>query len=211
MAIPTSLPRPGPGCVSQPYRERAFRRPGRGADRALVGGAAGFTAAVAAATGAFCVSVSDQPDPLSHKPWVMGLGFGATIGFTALASFAGFAPAASWPPPLSPALFTGLVSAYGKRALSLSMTAVLAFVFAMGQHFADAAQASDHLIWIALGAALYAAYGVIAAWLFDDRIRRLFLAEAMRGFAAWLRAKAGLYNPDAEGGAPFHAPDRRPC
>ena len=41
----------------------------------LVGGAAGFAAAVAAATGAVAVSVSDQPDPLRQKPWVLGFAF----------------------------------------------------------------------------------------------------------------------------------------
>ena len=170
----------------------------------VVGGAVGFAAAIAASTGAFCVSVSDQPDPLSHKPWVMGFGFGLTVLFTAVASFAGFHPWSILAATSLTGIFTGVVSAYGKRALSLSMTAVLAFVFAMGQHFAGAAQAWDHLGWIGLGGALYAVYGVIAAWALDDRIRRLLLAEAMRGFAAWLRAKAALYNPDAEGGAAFH-------
>jgi len=33
-------------------------------------------------------------------------------------------------------LWTGLISAYGKWVLSLAMTCVLAFVFAMGQPFA---------------------------------------------------------------------------
>ncbi len=35
-------------------------------------------------------------------------------------------------------------------------------------------------------------------------MRRLLLAEAMRAFATYLRAKAALYNPDAEGTAAFH-------
>jgi uncharacterized membrane protein YccC len=46
---------------------------------------------------------------------------------------------------------------------------------------------------------------VATAWLFDDRSRRLLLAEAMHAFAAYLRAKAALYNPDAEGPAGFRA------
>ena len=44
-----------------------------------------------------------------------------------------------------------------------------------------------------------------SAWIFDDRVRRLLLAEAMRAFAAYLRAKAALYNPDAEGRRRFRA------
>ncbi len=46
---------------------------------------------------------------------------------------------------------------------------------------------------------------VTVAWLFDDRSRRLLLAEAMHAFAAYLRAKAALYNPDATGPAAFRA------
>src|SRR5678816_1879399 len=48
-------------------------------------------------------------------------------------------------------------------------------------------------------------YAVLVAFLFDDRSRRLLLAEAMHAFAAYLRAKAALYNPDAEGPGAFRA------
>ena len=170
----------------------------------LVGWGGGLTAAVAAATGAVAVSISDQPDPLRQKPWLLGFALGLAILFTALASFARFYPFTVIAATAFTGLFTGLISAYGKRALSLSMTAVLAFVFAMGQHFAGPAEAATHLALTALGAALYIAYAGLFAWIFDDRVRRLLLAEAMRAFATYLRAKAALYNPDAEGTAPFH-------
>ena len=170
-----------------------------------VGGVAGFTAAVAAATGAMTTSLSDQPDPLSHKPWILGFALGLSVFFTALASFAFFHPAALIAATIFTGLFTGLVSIYGKRALTLSMTAALAYVFAMGQHFAGPAEATLHLAWIAAGAVLYSLYAGLFAWAFDDRMRRLLLAEAMGGFADYLRAKAALYNPDTEGSAAFHA------
>ena len=169
------------------------------------GGAFGFQAAVAAAMGAVAVSISDQPDPLRHKPWVLGFALLLTTVFTALASFAGFDAASFIAATAFTGLFTGLISVYGKRALSLSMTSVLAFVFAMGQHFATPADAAAHLAYTMTGALLYAAYGVLFAWAFDDRVRRLLLAEAMRGFADYLRAKAALYNPDMEGTSSFHA------
>ncbi len=171
----------------------------------LVGWVFGFSAAVAAATGALAVSVSDQPDPLRQKPWVLGFALALTIFFTALASFAGFYPASFIAATAFTGLFTGLISAYGKRALSLSMTATLAFVFAMGQHFATPQEAAYRLVLTAIGALLYVSYAGFFAWIFDDRVRRLLLAEAMRGFASYLRAKAALYNPDADGTAGFHA------
>jgi uncharacterized membrane protein YccC len=171
----------------------------------LVGWAFGFQAAVAAAMGAVAASISDQPDPLRQKPWILGFALLLTIFFTALASFAGFNPAGFVAATVFTGLFTGLISAYGKRALSLSMTGVLAFVFAMGQHFGDPSEAAAHLAYTAAGAVLYTAYAGLFAWRFDDRSRRLLLAEAMRGFAGYLRAKAALYNPDIEGGTAFHA------
>ncbi|HWY61094.1 MAG TPA: FUSC family membrane protein [Rhizomicrobium sp.] len=170
-----------------------------------VGWALGFAAAIAAATGAVAVSISDQPDPLRQKPWILGFALALAIFFTALASFAGFYPVSLIAATAFTGFFTGLISAYGKRALSLSMTAVLAFVFAMGQHLVTPAQAAVHLAYTVIGVVLYTAYAGLFAWAFDDRVRRLLLAEAMRGFATYLRAKAALYNPDAEGTAAFHA------
>ena len=170
-----------------------------------VGWAFGFTAAVAAATGAVAVSISDQPDPLRLKPWVLGFALALTIGFSALASFAQFRPASLIAATAFTGFFVALISAYGKRALSLSITATLAFVFAMGQEFTSLAQAAAHLQLTVLGAVLYAAYAGLFAILFDDRVRRLLLAEAMRAFANYLRAKAALYNPDAQGNLSFHA------
>ena len=102
------------------------------------------------------------------------------VFFTALASFADFHPAGIIAATIFTGLFTGLVSAYGKRALTLSMTAVLAYVFAMGQHFAGLAEAGLHLAWIAAGAALYTFYAGLFAWIFDDRMRRLLLAVSPR-------------------------------
>ncbi len=165
----------------------------------------GFDAAAAAATGAVCVSISDQPDPLRLKPWILGWALVISVSFTALAAFAQF-----WFPPygLIPVvvftgLWTGLISAYGKRALILSMTGVLTLVYAMGRHFPARGDALFYLELFTAGAMIYALFAGGVALLLDDRARRLLLAEAMRAFAAYLRAKAALYNPDTDGPAAF--------
>ncbi|HEY2837103.1 MAG TPA: FUSC family membrane protein, partial [Rhizomicrobium sp.] len=171
----------------------------------LAGWALGFDAAIAAATGAVCVSISDQPDPLRLKPWILGWALLLAVAFTALTAFTQF-----WLPPYGlvalvvfTGLSTGLISAYGKRALILSMTGVLTFVYAMGRHFPAPSDAIFYLELFAAGAVFYALYAGVSALLLDDRARRLLLAEAMRGFATYLRAKAVLYNPDVEGPAAF--------
>ena len=164
-----------------------------------------FAAGIAAASGAVCVSVSDRTDPLRQKIWIMGFAFLSASFFTTLADFARFDKAAFVIATAFVGLWTGLISAYGKWALSLAMTCVLAFVFAMGESLLTPSQAADHLLLTICGAMIYTVYAVTVAWLFDDRGRRLLLAEAMHAFAAYLRAKAALYNPDTEGPGAFRA------
>jgi uncharacterized membrane protein YccC len=171
----------------------------------LVGSGLGFQAAVAAGSAALCVSIADRTDPLRQKLWIMGLAFACTIFFTALSAFAHFSTTAFIVAVAFVGLWAGLISAYGKWVLSLAMTCVLAFVLTMGQHFATPSDAADHMMLSVVGALVYTTYAVIVAWLFDDRGRRLLLAEAMRAFAGYLRAKAALYNPDAQGPAAFRA------
>jgi uncharacterized membrane protein YccC len=171
----------------------------------LVGWALGFDAAVAAATGAVAISVSDQPAPLRQKPWTLGWALLIGLVFSALTVFTSF-----WAVPFSfiavvalTGLWTGLISAYGKRALSLSMTGVLALVYAMGRHFATPGDGLLYLDLFMAGAFVYALYAGLVGLLFDDRVQRLLLAEAMRGFATYLEAQAALYNPDTQGPAAF--------
>ena len=167
--------------------------------------ALGFHAGIAAATGAVCVSISDRTDPLRQKIWIMGFAFLSACFFTALSSFSRFSPPVFIAAVAFTGFWVGMISAYGKWVLSLAMTCVLAFVFAMAEYFPTVSDAADHLILFVCGALTYTTYAVISAWLFDDRSRRLLLAEAMRGFAEYLRAKAALYNPDAEGPGAFRA------
>ncbi len=173
----------------------------------LVGWTLGFDAAVAAAAGAVCVSISDQPDPLRQKFWNLGWALAIAVFFTALTAGAQF-----WLPPYGiivvvafTGLWTGLISAYGKRGLTLSMSGVLTLVYAMGRHFPAPGDAVFYLELFSAGAVIYVLYAGAYALAFDDRARRLLLAEAMRGFATYLRAKAALYNPDMEGPAAFRS------
>src|SRR5262245_8632597 len=171
----------------------------------LTGAALDFNAAIIAATGAVCVSISDRTDPLRLKFWIMGFAFLSTVFFTGLSDFARFSVPAFVAATAFVGIWTGLISAYGKWVLSLAMTCVLAFVFAMGQSYATLSDAADHLLLTVCGAIVYTVYAVASSWLFDDRSRRLLLAEAMHAFAAYLRAKAALYNPDTEGPGGFRA------
>src|SRR5260221_13798853 len=67
---------------------------GVGLTGVIAGLALGFPAAIAAASGAVCVSISDRTDPLRQKIWIMGFAFLCTGFFTALSDFSRFSPSA---------------------------------------------------------------------------------------------------------------------
>jgi uncharacterized membrane protein YccC len=207
MAIsPRSTPSSLALAVFRPHLENGLSVGlGVGLTGLCIGLALGFPAAVAAATGALCVSLPDRNDPLRLKAWLITFGFLSTVFFTGLSSFARFSPPTFIAATIFTGLWCGLISAYGRWSLSIAMCSVLAFVFAMGQTFATPSEAGDHLMLTVCGALFYAVYALLVGWILDDRGRRLLLAEAMHAFAAYLRAKAAVYNPDTTGPAAFHA------
>lgn len=166
----------------------------------LVAAAAGFaggpTVAAAVATGAVCTSIADIPDALEHKPvsflvafvlgglitlvtgltetlpWLMGL-------FVVVVSFSG-----------------AIITVYGRPALPLSMTLILAMVFALGTPPVDRAAAVQHALLFTLGGGAYAVYGVLAGWFLEARHKQLALAESLHAFADYARLKAQLYDID---------------
>jgi uncharacterized membrane protein YccC len=201
-----SLPSSLALAVFRPHLENGLSvAVGVGLTGLCVGLALGFSAGVAAATGALCVSLPDRNDPLRLKAWLIGFGFLATVFFTALSSFGRFSTPAFIAATAFTGIACGLISAYGRWSLSIAMCSVLAFVFAMGQPLSTPSQAGDHLMLTVCGALFYAVYALVTGWVFDDRGRRLLLSEAMQAFAAYLRAKAAVYNPDTTGPAAFRA------
>lgn len=170
-----------------------------------VGSWLGLVPGIAAATGALCVSVADQPDPLNEKPRAL---IGALVLAVAVTLLALAAKPSPWTLAAATALvglWAGLISAYGKRGLTLGVVTVLAFVLAMGSETVGWAAIFLHLGLFAAGAVFYAGFALASAWLFDRRVRRLLLSEAMHAFTAFLRAKARLFDPDADASAAFAA------
>src|SRR3569833_932105 len=207
MAIsPRSTPSSLALAVFRPHLENGLSvAVGVGLTGLCIGLALDFPAAVAAATGALCVSLPDRNDPLRLKAWLIGFAFLSTVIFTGLSSFARFSTTAFIAATIFTGLWCGLISAYGRWSLSVALCSVLAFVFVLGLTFATPSDAGDHLMLTVCGALFYAVYALLVGWILDDRGRRLLLAEAMHAFAAYLRAKAAVYNPDTTGTAAFHA------
>ncbi|MEI9993906.1 MAG: FUSC family membrane protein [Rhizomicrobium sp.] len=167
----------------------------------IAGAGFGLLGGIAAATGALCVSVADQPDPLNEKPRVLVAAWVMAVVVTLLALFAKETPWTLAPATAAIGLWAGLISAYGKRALTLGVVSVLAFVMAMG----SLDPPWPHLALFALGGALYAAYAQVSAWAFDRRVRRLLMIEALHRFEGFLRAKAGLLDPAIDNAKAFTA------
>jgi uncharacterized membrane protein YccC len=165
----------------------------------------GLAAGISAATGALCVSIADQPDPLAEKPRALAAALVMATVMTALSLFAKANIWLEFTVTAAAGLWAGLISAYGKRALGLGVATILAFVLTLGADIATREQMLAHLALFAGGGAFYVVYALTFAWAFDSRVRRLLMAEALRAFAFYLRAKAQLFDPDADGAKAFAA------
>ncbi|HEY0303103.1 MAG TPA: FUSC family membrane protein, partial [Rhizomicrobium sp.] len=165
----------------------------------------GLAAGIAAATGALCVSIADQPDPLSDKPRLLLAAVVMTVLATLLTLAAKDAVWSLFAVTAGMGLWAGLISAYGKRAVGLGVATILAFVLTLGAGIEGGAAAQAHLLLFAGGASSYALYALATAWLFDARVRRLLLAEALRAFAGYLRAKGRVFDPEQDNAASFAA------
>ncbi len=158
----------------------------------------GRSVAALAATGALYASIVDQPAPLSIKWRIFLLDIAGASAVTLLASLAGGSPWLLGPLIAVISAGTGLMSAYGRRALGLGVAAMLALLFGMATHKASLPQQLTHTAIFAGGGALYAVVALILAALLDDRIRQLYLGEAMLAFSRYIGAKAELYDAHAK-------------
>ncbi|MBV9541033.1 MAG: FUSC family protein [Alphaproteobacteria bacterium] len=165
----------------------------------------GLMAGIAAATGALCVSIADQPDPLSDKPRIMLAALVMAVGATLLTLFARETSWGVFVMTTAVGLWAGLISAYGKRAIGLGIVTILAFVLTLAADIPNPQDAVDYFLLFTAGAVFYAIYALFLAWLFESRVRRLLMAEALRAFANYLRAKARVFDQEQDGARSFTA------
>jgi len=148
---------------------------------------------ILAATGALCASVVDHPGPPAVRARMFALAAGGTTALTVLTILAKETPWLLGLLVTAMSFTTGLISAYGRRAIGLGVAAALALLFGMS------ASGPLHPLWHAAifggGGLAYSVVAMAMAALLDDRNRRLFLAEAIRAFGAYAAAKAELYDP----------------
>ncbi len=156
----------------------------------------GFAGAMAAASGALCVSIGDNPAPLSAKLRILPLAWGCAVAASLAMALADGHLALEGLALVAVGFAAGMVNAWGRWAIPLSVLGLMAFVFTMGAP-------GDKLIFtrqLALGGALYMPIAFGLTRLSDASGRRVVLAELIREFAALLRRMGDFYTPGADEG-----------
>ncbi|MDR3527178.1 MAG: FUSC family membrane protein [Rhizomicrobium sp.] len=157
----------------------------------------GRTVAILAASGALCASIVDKPGPIAVKARMFAM---AVSGSTLIALFTmlfehhvvlmGLLVAGM-------SFVSGLVSAYGRRAIGLSVSAVLALLFGFMANRNALMPPYEYAGIFLAGGVSYAVFSLLGSVVLDIRNRRMFLGEAVHAFSAYLSAKAELYEPKA--------------
>ncbi|MFN3401453.1 MAG: FUSC family membrane protein, partial [Ferrovibrio sp.] len=154
----------------------------------------GPAAAAVVAVGATCVSIVDTPVPHDYKR----AAFLIAIIFDSLATLA---IGLTGHEPLLQALviaitsFVGaMLTIYGKTTLALCMSMILSVVFALGIEIGGGMAAVHHALLVFAGAVAYAAFGLAASHLLEERHKQIALTGALEAFADYIRAKAALYD-----------------
>src|SRR5271157_2546920 len=169
----------------------------------------GFAAGQPATLGAISASISDLPAPWREKAKTLGFGFAL-----ALASAAAIQLAIPW--PLAALIMIGvisfvggLVTGLGRWAVAVGMQAVIPMVFILGFPRETFPAAGRVEMLIAGGGVAYIAFALLATVFTDASARRLVASESIREFSIYMRAVAGIFDPDQELTAAYGAAIRQ--
>lgn len=146
--------------------------------------------------GVIPTTIGDGPAPLRRKPAELLMSAGWTILAITVTSFASLSPWTCAPVIAALGLVAGMVVAFGRRGVPLSVTILFAAIIVLGTPPTTIAQAAGLAAFASLGALAYVPWGIAAAYLTERWTRRLVLVDAMRSVEAFIRAKADLYDPD---------------
>ena len=154
----------------------------------------GLSVTVLAYTGALCASIVDQPSRFSIKPPIFAGTVLATSLISLLAALSGGSAIALGGLVAALSFGAALISAYGRRALGVGISGVLALVLGMSGQKDSLGVAVQHTAIFAMGGAAYALFALAMGAFLDDRNRRVALGEALRAFANYLRSKAAVFD-----------------
>jgi uncharacterized membrane protein YccC len=169
----------------------------------------GFAAGQPATLGAISASISDLPAPWREKAKTLCFGF-------ALALLSTVAIQLALPWPLAALLMIGVISfvggivtGLGRWAVAVGMQAVIPMVFILGFPRETFPAAVRIEILLAGGGVAYIAIALLATVFTDASGRRMVASETIREFSIYLRAVAGIFDPDRNLAAAYGATIRQ--
>jgi uncharacterized membrane protein YccC len=169
----------------------------------------GFAAGQPATIGAISASISDLPAPWRVKAKTLGFGF-------ALALLSTMAIQLALPWPVAALIMIGVISfvgglitGLGRWAVAVGMQAVIPMVFILGFPRETFPAAVRIEMLIAGGGVAYIAFALLATVFTDASARRLVTSESIREFSLYMRAVAGIFDPDQELAAAYGATIRQ--
>ena len=158
----------------------------------------GYEVGLVAALGAVSASISDFPAPWRVKARTMLVGFSLALASTILMQLAGGSNLTEILAVGFIGFCAGMVSAFGRWALSLSAQLLVPMVFILGVPRADFAAGIRVEALFAIGGLAYIGLALIATQLISANERRMVASECFREFATYLRAIARFTDPDVD-------------
>ena len=169
----------------------------------------GFAAGQPATLGAISASISDLPAPWREKARTLGFGFAL-----ALLSTVAIQVALPWPVAAllmigAISFVAGLVTGLGRWAVAVGMQAVIPMVFILGFPRETFPATVRIEMLLAGGGVAYIAIALLATVFTDASARRMVASETIREFSIYMRAVAGIFDPDRDLEAAYGATIRQ--
>ena len=158
----------------------------------------GFAAGQPATLGAIAASISDLPAPWREKAKTLGFGFALALLSTVAIQLALPWPVAALVMIGLISFVGGLVTGLGRWAVAVGMQAVIPMVFILGFPRETFPAAVRIELLLAGGGVAYIAFALLATVFTDASARRLVTSESIREFSMYMRAVAGVFDPDQE-------------
>ena len=169
----------------------------------------GFAAGQPATLGAISASISDLPAPWREKARTLGFGFALALLSTVAIQLALPWPVAALLMIGAISFVGGLVTGLGRWAVAVGMQAVIPMVFILGFPRETFPAAVRIEMLFAAGGVAYIVFALLATVFTDASARRMVASETIREFSIYLRAVAGIFDPDQDLAAAYGATIRQ--
>jgi len=165
----------------------------------------GFVASQPATLGAISASISDLPAPWREKARTLVFGFALSMLSTIAMQLALPWPVAALLMIGAISFVGGLVTGLGRWAVAVGMQAAIPMVFILGFPRETYSGAVHTEMLFAGGGVAYIAIALLATVFTDASARRMVASETIREFSIYLRAVAGVFDPDQDLAAAYGA------